>query len=218
MESPYFSISLDTSWQWTISVETWLLVAAIAAVCTLYVVISWLSGDGRFFAGGLEIDEAELGIGNQKIKLKRDHTDLQIAYKLWIELSTRKIGLEIDLENDVIVEIYDSWYVFFAVARELTKEIPVTKLKRDHTRAIVELAIKVLNAGVRPHLTRWQARFRRWYDHEAKNKPELSLQEIQQNYPHYDELVADMMKVNRQLISYKDKLGELVMGTHARPS
>ena len=210
MKTPYFSISLDSSWQWTITVETWLIVGGIAVACILYVAISWLSNGGRFFVSELEIDEAELGIGNQKIKLKRDHTDLQIAYKLWVELSTRKIGVEIDLENDVIVEIYDSWYVFFAVARKLTKEIPAKKLRRAHTRAIVELAIKILNEGVRPHLTRWQARFRRWYDHEAKNKPELTPQEIQQTYKHYDELAADMMKVNKQLIAYKEKLGEFV--------
>ena len=160
----------------------------------------------------IEIDAVELGIGNQKVTLKRDITDRQIAYKLWVELSTRKIGVAIDLEHDVIVELYNSWYRFFGTARDLIKEIPASKLKRAHTRDIAELAIKVLNAGVRPHLTRWQARFRRWYDHEAKNNPDLMPQDIQKNYPHYEELTADMMVVNRQLIVYRNKMYELAMG------
>lgn len=54
------------------------------------------------------IDEAELGVGNHKLKLRRNTTTVQVAYKLWVELSTRKLGLPIDLEHDVIVEIYTS--------------------------------------------------------------------------------------------------------------
>jgi len=67
------------------------------------------------------IDEAEIGIGHQKIKLVPNEQDIQIAYKLWVELSTRKIGLEIDYEYDLIYEVYRSWYSFFSIARELIK-------------------------------------------------------------------------------------------------
>ena len=66
-----------------------------------------------------EINEADIGIGNSKITIVRNCGDMQIAYKLWVELSTRKIGLSIDLDNDVIAEVYDSWYEFFKMTREL---------------------------------------------------------------------------------------------------
>ena len=39
-----------------------------------------------------------------------------------MELSTRKIAIPFDIENDVIDEVYDSWYNFFSTARELLKE------------------------------------------------------------------------------------------------
>ncbi len=61
----------------------------------------------------MEIDEAEIGIEPGKIKLRPNFTDRQVAYQIWVELSTRKIGLEIDLAHDVISEVYDSWHKFF---------------------------------------------------------------------------------------------------------
>src|SRR3990172_10667033 len=71
-----------------------------------------------------EVDEAEIGIGTQKFKIKPNYQDMQIAYKLWVEVSTRKIGLDIDYKNDVIIEIYHSWHEFFNITRDLIKDIP----------------------------------------------------------------------------------------------
>lgn len=162
-----------------------------------------------------EIDEAELGIGSQRIKLKPNNIDSQIAYKIWVELSTRKIGVPIELERDVIVEMYNSWYNFFQVTRELIKEIPVSKLRRKETKNIVKLSIDVLNYGVRPHLTTWQARFRRWYENEITDKSKLSFspQDIQKNYPKYAQLTSDLMNVNRKLIKYREAMYKLAVGS-----
>ncbi len=72
-------------------------------------------------------------------------------------------GLKIDPDDDVTNEIYNSWYEFFVVTRKLVKDDPAVKVRQDSTRKIIQLSIKVLNIGLRPHLTKWQARFRRWY-------------------------------------------------------
>lgn len=161
-----------------------------------------------------EIDEAELGIGDQKLKLVPNKTDTQIAYKIWVELSTRKIGLQVDLEKDVIAEVYNSWYEFFKVTRELIKEVPATKLKREDTRKIIKLSIQVLNSGVRPHLTQWQACFRRWYERELEKEEDhlLSPQEIQKKYPLYVDLTTDLVEVNEKLIQYRRAMAKLVIG------
>ncbi|MFA5146961.1 MAG: hypothetical protein WC515_06295 [Candidatus Omnitrophota bacterium] len=162
-----------------------------------------------------EIDEAELGIGSAKVKIKPNYEDLQIAYKLLVELSTRKIGLLIDIEHDVIVEVYDSWYKFFGVTRELIKDIPASKIRKsESTRNLVNIAIEVLNVGIRPHLTKWQAKFRRWYENESKagSNAGLSPQQIQKKFPDYKSLVEDMQNVNKNLIKYKDALDRIVMG------
>jgi len=162
-----------------------------------------------------EIDEAIIGIGGQKVKIKPNYQDMQIAYKLWVELSTRKIGLKIDLDNDVIDEVYDSWYEFFRLTRELIKNIPVSKIRKDEsTKKLVSIAIEVLNKGIRPHLTKWQARFRKWYNMEVKKEEneKLSSQDIQKEYPEYEELTKEMREVNQKLLEYREILRQLAMG------
>lgn len=159
-----------------------------------------------------ELDEAEFGLGQQKIKLKPNDDDRQIAYKIWVELSTRKIGLPIDLEQDVITEVYDSWHTFFSVTRELIKDVPVRKYQRDSTAKIVRLSIEVLNEGLRPHLTKWQARFRRWYEHAAKKEDfgSTAPQEIQRQFPEFVELTEDLKIVNERLIAYRNRMHDLM--------
>ena len=159
-----------------------------------------------------EIDEAEFGIGDQKIKLRPNLIDKQIAYKIWVELSTRKIGLPIDLNDDVISEVYDSWFSFFSVTRELIKDVPVSKFQRKKTERIIRLSIDVLNHGLRPHLTRWQARYRRWYERELElsSSYDLEPQALQKKYPKFDELSSDLLAVNARLIGYRNKMYRVI--------
>lgn len=159
-----------------------------------------------------EIEEAEFGLGDQKITLRANDLDRTVAYRVWVELSTRKIGLKIDPDDDVIDEIYNSWHEFFSVTRELIKDVPVVKVRQDSTRKIIHLSIEVLNTGLRPHLTKWQARFRRWYanqllkDGDALEHP----QDIQKRFPDYDKLISEMLEVNSKLMAYREKMYALV--------
>lgn len=79
---------------------------------------------------------------------------------------------------------------------------------------LIKLSIEVLNEGLRPHLRMWQARFRRWYENELnKTSGDLVIdpQEIQKNFPKYDELKTDMEKVNQRPLSYRNHMRRLVM-------
>ena len=196
----------------TISLSLVIFLALVAAALVIW----------RWWAGGItfrsfEIDQAEIGVGSNKFRFKPNLTDRQVAYAIWVELSTRKIGLPIDFEHDVIAEIYDSWFNFFSVTRDLVKGIPVNQVKRDSTQAIIKLSIEVLNEGLRPHLTRWQARFRRWYEHEISKSDKdetgtmIDPQQIQANFPQYAELMEDMQRINQALIKYRRKMYELVL-------
>lgn len=181
--------------------------------------IGWRLLRNQVFTRSLEIDEAEIGIGNQTLRLRPNEVDRQIAYQIWIELSTRKIGLPIDREHDVVSEVYDSWYSFFSVTRELIKEVPVSKMDRKDTEQIIRLAIEVLNTGIRPHLTQWQARFRRWYDTQLKLEENTDdpPQDIQQRFPQFNELSEDMQRVNQLLIRYRSQMYKLVTGKESDP-
>ena len=158
----------------------------------------------------IQIEEMKLGIGSSSITLRYNKKEQEVAYKLWVELNTRKIGLAFE-PDDVIYEIYNSWYTFFEIARELMKEIPPETL--DKNENLVLLTGNVLNKGLRPHLTRWQARFRKWYeDHKSlEDYKEKAPQDIQKEYPMYDELVRDLCETNRHMIEYKNMLYNMVV-------
>ena len=170
-------IFFDQSWNIQINLNKWVLLAIALALIGWFLVYRFI---GRVFAKSLEIDEAEIGIGNSKIKIKPNYEDIQTAYKLWVELSTRKIGLPIDFENDVIMDIYNSWYEFFKLTRELIKVIPVSKIRKyDSTRKLINIMVAVLNDELRPHLTLWQARFKRWYQLELEKNKDICPQDLQ---------------------------------------
>jgi hypothetical protein len=106
-----------------------------------------------------------------------------LARQAWVGIRTRKVALPFDEEHDVIVEVYNSWYELFRALRELAKNVPTCGgLRKDSDAAeLVEILTGAPNVGLRPHLTQWQARFRRWYNEEQK-KPgtaDLAPQEIQ---------------------------------------
>jgi hypothetical protein len=213
--STLVSLGWDTQkWGLTVTLSVTLMVIIAAVVILGYFLRWWLDS---FSFKKFEIDQAEIGVGQSKLRFRPNLTDKQVAYAIWVELSTRKIGLPIDFEHDVIAEIYDSWFEFFSVTRELVKGIPVNRIKRDSTQAIIKLSIEVLNEGLRPHLTKWQARFRRWFERELKKYDDgeagelLYPQQIQEEFPQYSELKTDMEKVNRALMRYRAKMKELVL-------
>lgn len=203
-------LSYDTTAGFSVSLH-WIVIAISVGILAIWILVRWKYLGKRY--SEFEIDEAEIGIGNHKIKIKPSDQDLQIAYQLWVELSTRKIGLRIDKEHDVITELYNSWYDFFHISRELIKSIPVRKVRgNDSTKELIDLSFKILNEAIRPHLTKWQARFRKWYEAEKENKENTTLtpQELQKRYPEYDALEKDLLHVNEILISYKDVLAKLI--------
>jgi hypothetical protein len=199
------------------TINLWLLLA-VAVVSVVAIV--WFRSRKDSLSKSFEIDEAEIGIGSHKIKLKPNDADVQIAYQLWVELSTRKIGLPIDFEHDVIQQIYDSWYDFFKVTRGLLKGIPASKLRvTASTQKLIQIAIDILNEGLRPHLTLYQARFGRWMTHQLAHEGTVgkSPQEIQVTYPDYAKLKTDMEQVNRKLIRYRATLKTLVFSDAPQP-
>lgn len=182
----------------------WLaLIIATIVILILGLTIKKLSH--RLTYHSIDVDELSLGIGQSSIKLKYNKKDQEIAYKLWVELNTRKIGLPYEKDYDVIVEIYDSWYDFFKIARELLKDVPPSRL--PYSTKLITVTTDVLNEGLRPHLTKWQAKFRKWYNKNSENSK--SPQEIQRDFPEYDALLSDLLITNNHMIEYKNLMFQI---------
>jgi hypothetical protein len=206
----FFRLYFDENYQ-LIFVISPILIVAIVAIALIYKFFI----KKHFKLDEYEIDEAEIGVGNSKVKVKPNYEDMQIAYQLYVELSTRKIGLPIDFEDDFLIEIYDSWHDFFTITREHIKAIPAQKIRKSKTtKAIVKIAIEVLNEGLRPHLTKWQARFRKWYQihSEKEDFRDKNPQDLQKEFPDYEKLVEEMKAVNKKLIQYRQAMKRLSIG------
>jgi hypothetical protein len=165
-----------------------------------------LSLSAPFGLGNIELDRATLS-----------EKELDIAWKLYVQLSTRKAAIPLE-DSDIITEVYDSWYQLFTTTREYLIEMPAKDIEEnENAQKIIALALDVLNKGLRPHLTEWQGRYRKWYS-ETLNMEEYtgkSPQEIQRNYPQYNELMNDMKKVNTELQKYADQLKRF---SHEKPA
>ena len=77
---------------------------------------------------------------------------------------------------------------------------------------MIELTEKVLNIGLRPHLTKWQAKYRRWYEEELK-RDSGTPQDIQKKSPEYDALVEDLIETNEKMIEYKKLMKRIAFGS-----
>jgi len=206
-----FRLSLSEGGSLTITANLWTAFAIALALVLTGFLFRWVRD--LCFRQRFEIDEIEIGVGSNKVKIRPNHEDLQIAYRLWVELKTRKLGLLFEEDHDVIADVYSSWYDFFRITRELIKSVPVAKVRgAESTQLLVGLAIDVLNKSIRPHLTKWQARYRHWLEVELRREGshDIPPQELQKRFPEYKALVAELKRTNAQLIAYARILSEVL--------
>lgn len=198
------NLSFETNW--------YFLAGLVATVLILYFVFKMLR-QNLYPVTEMEVEIS--GSPKVKFKARRDDSNIYIANRIYIELITRKAAIPLEDDKDVIIEVYNSWYKLFEVVRDEIKSVPGHYLKsHDPTTALIGLTIKILNDGLRPHLTEYQAKFRKWYDKETQkdSSKELTPQEIQRKYPDYDALISDIQRVNTILIDYSNELNKLIKG------
>lgn len=189
------------------------IIVASILIILIVIVIYFIYGTIKFFLKKkFKIVTMNINIANiGSVSIEKNRDISKIAHKAWVEIMTRKVGLLFEEDKDVIVEVYNSWYALFGIIRELLKEIEPMK-KDAEIEKLEDILIKTLNYGLRPHLTKWQAKFRRWYKQEIGigENQKLSPQEIQRKYDKYDELVEDLKKTNKQMVQFAEELKKLI--------
>lgn len=175
-----------------------------------------------YFGFGKNWDDTlkQLGIEHKNIQAKGLHQievrttllkfdESHFASKIYIELITRKAAIPIDLEKDVIEEIYNSWYKLFCVIRDELKSLPPNCLiNQNNQTSVVRISMEILNDILRPHLTEHQAKYRSWLNfskQSTKNKI-LAPQELQRKYKNYEFLRSEIKATNFKLIEYTNQL------------
>lgn len=201
-------------WQATIVLNLWfvILIASVAVILILVI------GRARYFRSvhrDIVPVKMKYSIGTAEIEYQivRNYENVEIAHRIYVELITRKAALPIDEEQDVIVEVYNSWYKLFQLTRDEMKKLSGKLLLKNRTSEQLEVLLTdILNKGLRPHLTSYQAKFRKWYSEELEdgNSKGLSPQDIQKKYPEYRELIKSISNVNNVLMEYSKQLLHII--------
>ena len=208
-------INFEIDWSKpTVLIESnwWILVPILVITLLVYLICTYK------VKKNYSIHEMSVDISTKPkmtFKVKRNTENLYIANRIYLELITRKAALPFDENDDVISEVYDSWYELFKIIRNEIKNVPGEYLiSHNPTEELIGLTIRILNEGLRNHLTKYQARFRKWYKTESEKDENklLSPQQLQEKYPEYDNLIADLKSVNSVLIDYSDDLKKLIKG------
>ncbi len=199
----------------TISTSWWLFLAFVVLLIVLYVL------NKKFRKPAHKITKSKFIIKtvvfSYESEIERNYQNLFIANRIYIELVTRKAALDIDVEHDLIIEIYDSWYKLFGIIRDEIKSIPGHNLVDGKSNELIQLTTKILNDGIRPHLTTYQAKFRKWYNSAIQDddNKQKSPQDIQKLYSNYDSLIDSMKDVNQVLKEFSSQLKIMIEGNHA---
>jgi hypothetical protein len=184
-------------------------------ILLVLIIIVWVWIYRRYLKNKYHVSEFTFKMFDVEFKLQRTYENLYIANRIYIELITRKAALPIDEENDVIEEVYNSWYKLFGIIRDEIKNVPGQYLQtHDPTKALIGLTMQILNNGLRPHLTEFQARYRKWIE-TAKSNPQFkdyTPQNLQKEFPDYLKLITSMKAVNQTLIDYSKELENLIKG------
>ena len=188
------------------TLNVWVLLVNVCLIVGCYYFFELIIK--KQFFKSIEISETVIRIGKSSIKIKCDKRVQGIAHKIWIELKTRKIGIMFEEDQDVITEVYDSWYEAFKIIRKQLEEIPEERI--GDAKELIDIVLKVLNDGLRPHWTKWQAKYRAWYKKEKEKNQNMTPQEIQKMYPEYQELVSDLKKTNEIMINFSKELRKII--------
>lgn len=188
-----------------VSLEISTLIIA-SVVCLLIVILIIVS---KTRATNYEIDSVDIGLSGPSFHICSKKGVRQVAYKIWVEINTRVIGLKIDLDQDVIRAIHESYYAFFKGVRALTEEIQIGNA--IESKNLIDLTIRFLNEVMRPYLTKWGLKFNDWYDKNSIGS-RLTPQELQKLFPNYDELTANLVELNSKVISYSSILNSIAFG------
>lgn len=209
-----FKFNLD-EWNFSLIVNIWLLLSGITFYFLIRYIIRLFKKNGNVHQEIIPIKlKYKMGGGEIEYSINRNFQNIEIAHRIYVELITRKAAIPIE-DNDVIVEVYNSWYTLFQTTREELKKLSGEMLLDNQvSKDLIKLLSDILNIGLRPHLTEHQAKFRKWYNNainldENKNK---TPQQIQSEYADYKNLFESMKMVNQLLIDYSERLNEIIYG------
>ena len=151
-------------------------------------------------SGFLTLSEMTLNLpqfGEMKFAINLEYR--RVAWKLFVETLTRVSTQPLGIEDGSLREALTSLYSLFSATRELLKNMPPSKPASKIT--VEMLAVKMLNQEIRPFLSKWHVRLKKF----EGIRPGVEESEWPQN----EECRQELEALRSRLMNYTKAFGEL---------
>jgi hypothetical protein len=137
-----------------------------------------------------------------------DEAEVEAAWEMYIELATRISTQPLREDEGVLREALESLYQLFATTREILRRHgpTVARKKGQGEHSFAELAVYVLNYGLRPLLAKWHPLLA---DHEARRHEDRSVVEHESAWNRAGELREALEQLRLSLLEYANLLAEV---------
>lgn len=139
-----------------------------------------------------------------KAEWEADETEVRAAWSLYVELVTRVAVEALDGGSGFMREALTSLHQLFPQTREILRTAgPSIGAKMP---SVGGLAIKVLNDGLRPFLTKWHPELSHW---ESQRAATTSPRDHERSFPDAAALREDLRVLQVELRRYAEALGRI---------
>ncbi len=145
-----------------------------------------------------------LPFGMGGVEFVPDEIEQQAAWELYVELKTRIATETIDTDEGLIREAMNSLYKLFDITRNILKEAG-PRIGQGHG-SLGEIALTVLNKGLRPYLSGWHPLLQ---IHEQQRAKEVSPAEHERNWKRHDEARRELSKLQKEMRIYVEALAKI---------
>jgi hypothetical protein len=137
-----------------------------------------------------------------------DDQERRAAWELYVELVTRISVEELKEEEGFLREALSSLYTLFNTTRDILRRYgpDVATPKGASDLSFGQIAVTVLNLGLRPLLAKWHPELAAY---EATRSSGVSPLEHEQNWDRRDALRADLNELRGTLRAYAEQLAEV---------
>jgi hypothetical protein len=154
----------------------------------------------------------ELPFGIGKISFTADRTQQKVAWNLYVEMMTR-ITIQ-PLENGLLTNALDSLYSHFQLTRNLLEGAgPSVGYGGFNKDSLGSIAMRVLNDGLRPFLSKWHPLVE---DYHKKRPENIGKYEYEQQWDQNIVMRKELDQLQRDLEKYAEMLAKIAGVKHTK--
>jgi hypothetical protein len=170
-------------------------------------VLGILSGKSLKMVPGLKPNKVTINIPFLNIismELSVDSCAKKAAWLLYLELSTRIATQSLEADEGLLREALNSLYKIFEMTRQILRDAGPSVGVEE--KSVGGIALKVLNQGLRPFLSKWHPSLEEW---ELQRSETSSIKVHEQKWIHSNQMRTELASLQIGLKDYVIALSEI---------